>query len=100
VVECCHFGLICKLTLGVCLEESMGADLGEYEIEQFASYIGYIVVLADALIVLYGLREKTRTRMNIFGHISANYVGCVIKFALKSFIQIVTVLAFAVSCVR
>lgn len=80
--------------------KDMGGNLDEYNIETFFGYIGYAVVVADLFVVLYGLREKMRTRLNMLGHMEVTgCTGCCFKFTLKSLIYLVVVGSLVLSSV-
>ena len=81
-------------------KDDMGASLDAFDLDTVYTYTGYIVILADALVVLYGLREKCRTRWNMLSHLPTLGLGCLIKFALKSFIHIAVCLSLVVSSVN
>ena len=77
----------------------MGANFDDVDLEKYYIYVGYGVILADALVVLYGLREKFRTRMNLLVHLPTFCLGCLLKFSVKSVIHICICAALVASSV-
>jgi hypothetical protein len=77
----------------------MGASVDGVDLELYAGYVGYVVILADAMVMLYGLREKVRTRMNILSHLPTLCLGCIVKLALKSAIHLAVCGALVFSAV-
>jgi len=63
---------------------SIGMDIGV--LSTFVQYLGTAVFLTDSVVLLYGLREKTRTRFNCFRHVD-NCIACFFKFFFKGLVH-------------
>lgn len=77
----------------------MGANLDEIGLDVYFNMVGPVVIIADLFIVLYGFREKVRTRCNILGHHDVAGLGCLIKFFIKMAVHITVVGALFVAMI-
>lgn len=77
-------------------------DLGVKNASLLTNVLGkgvILIMLANCFVCLYGFREKCRIRNNIFGHISCCGIPCIIKFFVKTGVQLFVCAALAICLV-
>jgi hypothetical protein len=75
--------------------KDMGVD-GLSDLVVYLQNAIYVIVLANAIVVVYGFREKCRIRNDILGHISFCCLPGLIKFLVKTVIHLVVCAALLI----